>query len=372
MKASLSAILVVAVFAAASCKGGSGGDATGSDTDTDQDTEAETDTHADENGPSGWVWANAGNPRIILFSRAADPQGHGEMYLMTRDGEIAQVLDNTHKNYNPSITRDGGRIAFHRFEVPGLFESMDLFMLDLSTHEETRLTDDDFATAIPKWNPDGTRIIYSSWRNYDEDSPVANVFALDLSDWTVAQITTGTGFEDNDPAWCGTDAIAFKSTRNTGIPFKEEIFIAGIDGTGIQRLSTTNECESGCFESDHDPRCSLDGQWVYFYRYEASRPWVEQNPQNWSEVYPVNVWRVNRQGEQHKLTSCEHFCANPVPAEDGRVLFIEKDFIVDQDGELIGSSARLMLMEPDGSIPRELLPASVYAEHAPTLEWFDW
>ncbi len=31
-----------------------------------------------------------------------------------------------------------------------------------------------------------------------------------------------------------------------------------------------------------------------------------------------------------------------------------------------------MLMDADGSNPRELLPASVYEEHASTIEWFDW
>ena len=42
------------------------------------------------------------------------------------------------------------------------------------------------------------------------------------------------------------------------------------------------------------------------------------------------------------------------------------------DGDLIGTTARLMIMEADGSNPRELLPPSVYAEHVSKLEWFDW
>ena len=190
---------------------------------------------------------------------------------------------------------------------------------------------------------------------------------LDLDDWTVTQITSEPDYEDNDPSWCGTDAIAFKSTRNTGEKFKEEIYIVSLDGSNLRRLSSTNG-----WESDHDPRCSPDGEWIYFYRYEATRPWNEQDAQTWSEVYPVNVWRVNREGQQEKLTSCEFFCGNPVPAADGSVLFLEKDLIINQDGELIGSKARLMLMDANGSNPRELLPDSVYEEHASTLEWFDW
>ncbi len=316
--------------------------------------------------PASWAWADIPNESVLLLSHAADHHGNGEMYLLTRDGEITQILDGAHTNGSPSITDDGQRLAFHRFVTPGDFSSLTLFMVDVSTGTETRLTDDDFPAAAPKWSPDGTRLLYGSWRTYDTPS-AANVFILDLADWSVTQVTSDPDHEDNDPSWCGDDAIAFKSTRDTGVEYQEQIYLADLDGSNVRRLSTTTG-----WESDHDPRCSPDGEWVYFYRYEATRPWVEQTAQNWDEVYPVNVWRVNRDGQQEQLTSCEFFCAGPVPGDDGRVLYVEKEAILNDDGDLIGTTARLMIMEADGSNPRELLPPNVYAEHTSTLEWFDW
>lgn len=318
-----------------------------------------------ESDPASWAWADVPNPRILLVSKATDPNGNPEVYIMTKEGEITQVLDGTYLNGNPSISDDGQRVAFHRWTTPDDFSSLELFMIDVATGEETRLTTDDFAATIPKWNDDGTRLIYSSWRTYDTPSE-ANVFVLDLEDWAVTQVTSDPDHEDNDPAWCG-DGIVFKSNRRTGEKYKEEIFVADLDGTDVRRLTTTTG-----WESDHDPRCSPDGDWVYFYRYEATRPWTEFTAETWDEVYPVNVWRVDLDGNQEKLTDCEFFCAGPVPADDGRVAYIEKEFIVDDDGVLIGSTASLMIMEADGSNPRELLPQLDYAEHVATLEWFDW
>ena len=320
------------------------------------------DPHVD---PELWAWNDIPNDRILFVSKATDPYGNPEVYVMDKDGEITQVLDGTHLNGNPSLSDDGAKVAFHRWLDPGDFSSLELFMVDVVSGEETRLTTDGYFTTIPKWNDDGTRLVYSSGRTYDTPSE-ANVFMLDLTHWTVVEITADPDHEDNDPSWCGDD-IAFKSNRHTGEKYKEEIYLTDLDGTDVRRLSTTTG-----WESDHDPRCSPDGEWVYFYRYEATRPWVEFTAEAWDEVYPVNVWRVDRDGNQEKLTDCEHACGNPVPADDGRVAYVEKEFIVDDDGVLVGSLARLMVMEADGSNPQPLLPQHDYAEHVATLEWFDW
>lgn len=316
--------------------------------------------------PSSWAWADIPNDRIVFVSKATDPYGNPEIYLLTQEGDLTQVLDGTDLNGNPSISADGRRVAFHRWLNPEDFNSLELFMVDVATGTETRLTADGYFTTIPKWNDDGTRLVYSSGRTYDAPSE-ANVFILDIADWSVTQVASEPDHEDNDPAWCGDDAIVFKSNRHTGEKYKEEIHLASLDGEDVTRLTTTTG-----WESDHDPRCSPDGEWVYFYRYEATRPWTEFTAEAWDEIYPVNIWRVDTNGNQEKLTDCEYACGNPVPADDGRVAYIEKEFILDDDGVLIGSTARLMVMEADGSDPQELLPPNVYAEHVSTLEWFDW
>jgi Tol biopolymer transport system component len=85
--------------------------------------------------------------------------------------------------FDPRWSPDGTKIAFQAFAflpdgtVEGLgshsdgstYPDLELYVIDVSTHELTRLTDNDTDDQNPTWTPDGKSLIFMSSRDGDED-----------------------------------------------------------------------------------------------------------------------------------------------------------------------------------------------------------
>jgi Tol biopolymer transport system component len=354
-------------FVLAACSGGSsGGD------DTDSDSDSDTDT--------GVSWADLPNHRIVFLSNAEAPATTTtELHLLEHPGTVTQLLDDATPHGNPSISPDGKTVAFHRFLVPDDFSSAELFLLDIETRVETRLTDNDFSSVAPKWSPDGSHLVFAAWASGQGPAASANIHLLDLNDEAVLRLTEDdlAQHQNNDPAFCGPERLVFKSTRFTGELAKEEIFTMNTDGTDLRRLSD----QAQGYRSDHDPRCSADGKVVYFYRFEASRPWTDMvspdfDPASiWSEIYPTNIWLTgvdDEPGSEVRITDCAHACRYPIPSANGFLAWLHTDFLLDAENRLVGSSTRFVLASADGSGAVDLVDEDCYADHASTLEYFDW
>lgn len=325
-------------------------------------------------GADGGVWASIPKDRLIFLANRVDPgSSPPELYLLERSGEIQMLVDDSYRNYNPSIAPSGLEIAFHR-QLGDSFSTIEIFTRNVSTGDETRITNNDFADVAPKWSPDGSKLVFASWSNEGVASSAANLFVVD-SLGTLTQITHDTDAENMDPSWCGPDEIVFKSTTLAN-DSKEQIYLIAADGSG----SRTQLSQQSGWQSDHDPRCTPDGSKVFFYRYDASRPWKDlYDPvtlsQHWQDFYPVNVWTNSTSGapgDQEMLTDCAHSCPYPIPATNGTIGFLHQDFITDADDYLIGSTTHFTVMNADGSEQSELLSDSAYADYLPTLEYWDW
>ena len=70
----------------------------------------------------------------------------------------------TGENYDihPDWSPDGSKLAFTRESDP---LSAAVYILDLFSLRQTRLTTEDGYNGYPCWSPDGTKIIFSSNRN---------------------------------------------------------------------------------------------------------------------------------------------------------------------------------------------------------------
>jgi len=329
---------------------------------------------ATDGGSDGWAWETIPQERIVFIANLHDPIGTpGEIYLLEKSGTIRQLLDDTEINENVSISPDGLEIAFHRWMDTGR-ESTEIFTRNVDTGQETRVTDNAFADVAPKWSREGTRLVFASSSIDGTAAGNTHIVVVD-SEGTPSQVTADDGREDVDPAWCGTDRIVFKSAALPADDSKEEIYVIDVDGTGLRRLS-----EQSGWESDHDPRCTEDGSRVFFYRYAAIRPWKDilqpgTAATAWNDFYPVNVWSTSTSGspgDEVALTDCTHSCPYPIPAANGLVGHLHQDFIIDTNGDLVGTSTYFMAMQPDGTGVTKLLPDSAYAEHIPTLQYWDW
>jgi len=344
------------------------------------DAGTDTDTDTDE-----WPWDDIAKEAIVFLSRHEGPIDSGpELYMLEKNGEIAMLINDSTAHYNPSISPDGTLVAFHRFTAPQVWTSAELFALDVASMTDVPLTDNNFPSFAPKWSPDGQRLVFSSMSNAGEPSPSGNIFVIDLVGGGPVQLTTDDDpdIQNNDPSWCGADRIVFKSTRESLTVDRDEIFAVAASGGEPFRLSLPNGASPGetDWRSDHDPRCSPDGSSVYFYRFEATRPWTdiadpELAAQIWDEIYPVDIWYTTitaAPGSETRLTDCEFSCNYPIPAADGSVGFLRQSFPSGESDPLSGVVSELMVMDPTGGNARLLMSPDLYTEHAFTLEYWDW
>ena len=170
----------------------------------------------------------------------------------------------------------------------------------------------------------------------------------------------GSPWEDNDPEWSpdGTK-IAFKSTRDTKKAGKEQIYVMDLETGEVKRL-TFNE------NSDHDPSWSPDSKSIVFMRYEGPDVWMNFNV---SLYHPWNVYRVDLNGVEEKLTDCKCLCWLPVFSSDGEKILFYKGEPIYRGDRLVGFYNRLTLMDKDGSNQRTLIPDN---PHTTKMENFDW
>jgi hypothetical protein len=103
----------------------------------------------------------------VINKTPHDPHG-GEIWLLGLNGRLAQRLtSNRHHEEHPRISPDGRRIVFVRnVGRSGTLDANDneIFVRDLRSGAEIRLTENRVEDGHPEWSYDGLRIIFHSRR----------------------------------------------------------------------------------------------------------------------------------------------------------------------------------------------------------------
>lgn len=130
--------------------------------------------------PELWVMDATGSSRRRVTSEAAQyaeyptwaPDSLRLAYIGPGYGPWTINLDGTEATPltdgpigAPFWSPDGTRIAFPRPTQPGPYSYWDIFVLELATGTEQRLTNTNGDDGWPTWSPDGSKIAFSSGRN---------------------------------------------------------------------------------------------------------------------------------------------------------------------------------------------------------------
>lgn len=313
------------------------------------------------------LWKDQPNQRIIFSSRIN--QFTTELYHLDKDGSCTRLTFNDRVEKNPSLSPDGQRVVYSsgsEFDTT----TWELYILDLNTGTETRLTNNTVGDAHPDWSPDGTRIVFVSYQDTAGlPQNDADICLINADGGDFRRLTSGPALDD-DPDWSPDgNWIAFKSTFDTGVPGRDEIYIIDTSGANRQRITRSID-----WQSDHDPAWSPDNQTIIFCRYTGTRSWIEMTDLDvmmvhWREFIPWNVCRTDLNGNVQVLTDAVYAASLPLFSSDGqKVLYNQWDFMI-EESKMVGIEHRMILMNPDGTRPTQMLP---YNATTKTIETFDW
>jgi Tol biopolymer transport system component len=202
---------------------------------------------------------------------------------------------------------DQARIVFTRFSGDGKNMFNDIYAIDRSGQNETRLTqnpgvDGEYIdNAAPRYNKDRSMIAFVSTKN--NSKKLYNIFFMDLATRKTAQITTG-DLNISCVDWSADDRrLVFSGVDESGL---QQVHTVNMDGTGFTKLTTG--------PSEHmNPMWSPRGDLIAFVEFPAG-------------TKSSHVWVMDPSGkDQRRLTTDDTLHANPSWSPDGSWLIYRCD-----------------------------------------------
>lgn len=188
-----------------------------------------------------------------------------EIYLLNpASGETRQVTANRFRDEAPSMSPDGTMIVFASYRSPDLWE---LYTLNLISGAEKEITKFNGMARWPAWSPvqDDDRILFEGREsktgrpNYMQNIWMAHADGSDMERLTDSGV-------DEDPEWSpdGKSIIfvrALSDTNSNGmvdLNDNKDIFQLDLDSMVLTNLTNTPK------NDDFDTSWSFDGQWIVF------------------------------------------------------------------------------------------------------------
>jgi Tol biopolymer transport system component len=232
------------------------------------------------------AWSRDGTR--LAFRSARD--GNEDIYVMSSDGRrLWRLTNHLGRDLDPAWSPDGTRIAFVSYRIG----AGEIFLMDslCGVSPEScganlrQITQNSSEDLEPDWSPDGTQIIFSTYRNGNSEIYVMDVSCvrwLEDCERSALRLTHHPA-QDRFPAWSPDGRqIAFVSNR-TG---NDEIFLMDEQGNNVRQLTFT-------VSSDWHPTWSEDGREILFQSYRDGN----------AEVYVMNADGAHLRRVTHTRTS---------------------------------------------------------------------
>jgi Tol biopolymer transport system component len=254
-----------------------------------------------------------------------------DIYVMNPDGTgITRLTDSSDYDGVPCWSPDGSQIVFESWRDTN--RNREIYVMNSDGTNQINLTNNQAIDEAPAWSPDGTKIAFDSNR-----SGQFQIYIMNLDGSNVTQLTTNGGLE---PAWSFDGShIAYESNH--------EIYVMNVDGSEQTRL-TNNSADDGwpawspdntkiTFVSDRDGNreiyiMNLDGTDQINLTRSSANDWYPSWSPSGSKIIFESIrdgnyelYEMNADGtRQTRLTQNDAFDEAPVWNWQGTITVPEK------------------------------------------------
>jgi len=198
------------------------------------------------------AWSHDGDG--IAFH--SDREGNWEIYVMEADGANPRRLTrHPAPDRCPVWSPDGRRLAFVRMfgnynprTGAVMTAHSAVVVMDEDGENEQQLTKSEFLDQNPEWSPDGTRIVFTSNRDGNQE-----IYVMDADGKNQSRLTKNQIY-DMDPVW-SPDGTRIAFTAWDMSAKEQSVAIVGADGSNLSMLIRGN---------GSSPRWSPDGKRILF------------------------------------------------------------------------------------------------------------
>ncbi len=206
---------------------------------------------------------------------------YGNVHALDLLGLGTTRLTNLKYNYSPKWSPDGTKIVFcsTRDNEGTIYDNgVDVFIMDADGSNQINLTNNPASDSGPSWSPDGSKIVFSSWR---DGVNIGEIYVMNIDGSEQTRLTYNS-YVDDYPDWSPDGSkIVFSSHKNNW----PEIYIMNSDGSGQRRLTF--------LQSGYYPSWSPEGDRIAFIASVSrslSDPAVDSGPG------PYDLFVMNRDG----------------------------------------------------------------------------
>ncbi len=185
----------------------------------------------------------------------------GDLWVMRIGEAPVRITDDAFYESDPAWSADGDRLAY----ISDRAGTLDIWVRDMASGEETAVTSADGAELYPSWSPDGSKIVYQTGSDYHSHTGGETVI-LDLASGESRRIVEDL-FQPGRPSWSADGSrVALAAVVPYSKRFREgtsQILVVDVE-SGEQSFYAPRENVSLTTRSDNGPVWSPDGSAMAF------------------------------------------------------------------------------------------------------------
>ncbi len=165
---------------------------------------------------------------------ASDRDGDNEIFIMDKDGKnLKQITDNDLRDIHPYWSPDSKNIIF---STSGNDNKLYIMTASIEDSESRILVEDEEVNSYASYSPDGKSIVYVKWLDEGKNG---EIFLKNLETKEELRLTNNTVF-DGFPTWFPDGKTVLFSSQKGGV-FK--LFTITTDGSGLMELTSGEHSE---------------------------------------------------------------------------------------------------------------------------------